>query len=160
CLRNFPCFFDYVTGRSCVTIIWIIGAELRNSVSWLGRVCCRCGNYSTSSSLCGKPGHEATLLTETKIFNGRLSSTPSGWFDRLVKAKMADIAVGVAGIGIASFLLVFGKLFEGSSNLIVTLLGIFVMITSVLLFSLASVRHVVFMSKPLLDPSHQIAKGG
>ena len=66
----------------------------------------------------------------------------AGWFDRLVKNKMAGVAVSVSGIAVSCFLLTFAKLFDDVIFLCVSGVGLAILITSSLLFMYASFRQV------------------
>jgi hypothetical protein len=64
------------------------------------------------------------------------------WFDKLVKNKMAGVAVCVSGIAISCFLLTFAKLFEDLIFQCVSGVGLLILVTSSTLFVYASFRQV------------------
>jgi hypothetical protein len=66
----------------------------------------------------------------------------ASWFDRLVKNKMAGVAVSVSGIAISCFLLTFAKLFKGFIFQFVSGVGLLILGTSTVLFVYASSRQV------------------
>jgi hypothetical protein len=69
-------------------------------------------------------------------------TTLVAWFDRLVKNKMAGVAVSVSGIAISCFLLTFAKLFSDFIFDFVTGVGIVLLANSAGLFAYSSVRQV------------------
>jgi hypothetical protein len=75
-----------------------------------------------------------------------MSNKPSdplmGWFERLVKNKMAGVAVSVPGIAVSCFILTFGKLFSDFVFFSVSIIGLILLGTSVGLLIYASVRQV------------------
>ena len=87
--------------------------------------------------------------------------TPLAWFDRLVKAKMANIAAWSAEIGIASYTMTFAKLVESYGYvydaLILRLLGLVLYTVMVGLLIFAAVRYVVFKSEPPLSSRKKLS---
>jgi hypothetical protein len=65
-----------------------------------------------------------------------------GWFDRLVKNKMAGVAVAVCGVGMSCFILTFSKLFGGAVYFIVSSVGSGMLMLSGALFVFASYKQV------------------
>lgn len=74
------------------------------------------------------------------------STTLTGWFDRLVKNKMAAMAAAISGIAVACFLLTFAKLFNEWVYLIVTVVGLVVLAYSAGLFIYAITKQVTISS--------------
>jgi hypothetical protein len=66
----------------------------------------------------------------------------AGWFDRLVKNKMASVAVCVSGIAISCFLLTFAKLFTDVIFQCVSFIALAILAVSSALFIYAIVRQV------------------
>jgi len=84
-------------------------------------------------------GHSGGAMT----FSDKATGGPlTGWFDRLVKNKMASVALSVAGIAVSCFLLSFSKIFDGFVYYVVSVTGSGMLISFALLFVYASVLHV------------------
>jgi hypothetical protein len=73
------------------------------------------------------------------------SNAPLGdWFDRLVRVKMATVAVAVAGIAVSCFLLTFAKLFSNFLYYAISATGLSLLISSTIMFVYSAGRYVFF----------------